>query len=146
MKKGIISLTLLILLSVGAFIVYKKVYRPVDEIESLKVDVKIDEASLVNDFMKDPQDANLKYGERVIELIGKVHKIERTDSSLTFILDKGNEFIIAASIDKKSLEKAKAIKEQDDITLIGQYNGFLEPDKTFMMPGTIQLSRCYFPN
>lgn len=146
MKKVWIILIALILLAGAAFLVYKKMYRPVEAIESLKVDVKIDESALVGEFTKDPQDANLKYGERVIELIGNVHKIEQTDSSFTIILDRGEEYLIAASVDKNSIEKAKLVKEKGDITLIGQYNGYLEPDKTFMMPGTIQLSRCYFPD
>lgn len=127
-----------------AFVVYKVMYRPVKEIESFKVNLSIDGGALVDEFIKDPQNANEKYLEKVLEVSGIVHKIEVSDSSLTILFDDGKDYIISMSVNEKNTEKAKQLKVGDLTALIGQYNGYIEGDKSFMVPGTIQLSRCYF--
>lgn len=119
-------------------------YRPVKEIESFKVNLSIDGGALVDEFIKDPQNANEKYLEKVLEVSGIVHKIEVSDSSLTILFDDGKDYIISMSVNEKNTEKAKQLKVGDLTALIGQYNGYIEGDKSFMVPGTIQLSRCYF--
>lgn len=145
MSKGLkIVVAILIIGIIGAGVVYKMLYTPVKTIESYKVDISIDEGAMVDEFTNDAQNAHEKYVERVIEVNGIVHKIEKTDSSLTIIFDNGKDYIISLQVNERNIEKGSKLKIGDLTALVGQYNGYLEGDKTFMLPGTIQLSRCYF--
>ena len=71
---------------VSAFIIYKIMYRPVKSIESYAVNLSIDAGAMIDEFIKDPQNGNEKYLEKVIEVSGVVHKIEKSDSSITILL------------------------------------------------------------
>lgn len=145
MSKGLkIVVAILIIGIIGAGVVYKMLYTQVKTIESYKVDISIDEGAMVDEFTNDAQNAHEKYVERVIEVNGIVHKIEKTDSSLTIIFDNGKDYIISLQVNERNIEKGSKLKIGDLTALVGQYNGYLEGDKTFMLPGTIQLSRCYF--
>ena len=80
----------------------------------------------------------------MIEVSGVVHKIEKSDSSITILFDDGKDYIISLSVNENNTKKAEALKVGDLTALVGQYNGYIEGDKSFMLPGTIQISRCYF--
>ena len=134
----------LVLGLVSAFIIYKIMYRPVKSIESYAVNLSIDAGAMIDEFIKDPQNGNEKYLEKVIEVSGVVHKIEKSDSSITILFDDGKDYIISLSVNENNTKKAEALKVGDLTALVGQYNGYIEGDKSFMFPGTIQISRCYF--
>lgn len=67
---------------VSAFIIYKIMYRPVKSIESYAVNLSIDAGAMIDEFIKDPQNGNEKYLEKVIEVSGVVHKIEKATQVL----------------------------------------------------------------
>ena len=83
---------------VSAFIIYKIMYRPVKSIESYAVNLSIDAGAMIDEFIKDPQNGNEKYLEKVIEVSGVVHKIEKSDSSITILFDDGKDYIISLSV------------------------------------------------
>ncbi|MBK7140160.1 MAG: hypothetical protein IPH74_14580 [Bacteroidetes bacterium] len=95
---------------VSAFIIYKIMYRPVKSIESYAVNLSIDAGAMIDEFIKDPQNGNEKYLEKVIEVSGVVHKIEKSDSSITILFDDGKDYIISLSVNENNTKKAEALK------------------------------------
>jgi hypothetical protein len=117
-------------------------FEPTKDIAIQKTDAQLTEQILVNDFIKDHKNADSLYKNKIVELTGKVKKIETQDSVSTLVFDNGGNFIIIANCISSINNELKQLKEGTNITVKGIYSGFIINDDTFMIPAEIKLDKC----
>jgi hypothetical protein len=117
-------------------------FEPTKDIAIQKTDAQLTEQILVNDFIKDHKNADSLYKNKIVELTGKVKKIETQDSVSTLVFDNGGNFIIIANCISSVNNELKQLKEGTNITVKGIYSGFIINDDTFMIPAEIKLDKC----
>ena len=117
-------------------------FEPTKDIAIQKTDAQLTEQILFNDFIKDHKNADSLYKNKIVELTGKVKKIETQDSVSTLVFDNGGNFIIIANCISSVNNELKQLKEGTNITVKGIYSGFIINDDTFMIPAEIKLDKC----
>ena len=117
-------------------------FEPAKDIARQKTDMQLTEDSIVNDFIKDGKSADSLYKNKIVELSGKVKKIETQDSISTLIFDNGGNFIIIANCLSSTNQELKQLKEGTNITVKGIYSGYIINDEAFMIPAEIKIDKC----
>ena len=117
-------------------------FEPTKDIATQKTDLHLTEEILINDFIKSDKIADSLYKNKILELTGKVKKIEAQDSISTLIFDNGGNFIIIANCLSSIKTELKQLKVGSNITVKGIYSGFIINDDTFMIPAEIKLDKC----
>ena len=117
-------------------------FEPTKDIAIQKTDAQLTEQILVNDFIKDHKNADSLYKNKIVELTGKVKKIETQDSVSTLVFDNGGNFIIIANCLSSIKTELKQLKVGSNITVKGIYSGYIINDDTFMIPAEIKIDKC----
>jgi len=117
-------------------------FEPAKDIATQKTDVQSTEEILINDFIKDDKSADSLYKNKIVELTGKVKKIEAQDSISTLVFDNGGNFIIIANCLSSIKTELKQLKVGSNITVKGIYSGYIINDDTFMIPAEIKIDKC----
>lgn len=139
MKKYVIGVVILSVIIVGIFAV-KMYFTKTQDITTLKPDLMISATELINAFDKDPNSAHEKFVGKVLLIEGFVDQMEsygEMSSSINF--DLKSDYIITFQFDEilpQHYEKGTKLN------IKGQYNGYLEADDVFGMPGTILINQC----
>lgn len=123
----------------GAWSVYFKPHR---DIRTTAPDYILTQDGLVKEFTENDSLSNKKYSGKVLEITGHFHKMEGTDTSATLVMDNQGSWIISASFLADDIPSIKSLKAGDLVRIKGLYDGYLEEDIEFMIPGSIQLSKC----
>lgn len=121
------------------FFVYNKPHR---DIEAATPDYAITAESLLSDFDNSDTAANRKYNEKVIQFSGALSKVDPADTTVCLVFDLGGKNIISAQVLPKYKNEVSAISPGTSITLKGLYNGYIEGDEMFDLPGNILLNKC----
>jgi hypothetical protein len=98
-------------------------FEPTKDIATQKTDLQLTEEILINDFIKDDKIADSLYKNKIVELTGKVKKIEAQDSISTLVFDNGGNFIIIANCLSSIKTELKQLKVGSNITVKGIYSG-----------------------
>ena len=117
-------------------------FEPAKDIARQKTDMQLTEDSIVNDFIKDGKSADSLYKNKIVELTGKVKKIEAQDTISTLVFDNGGNFIIIANCLSSIKTELKQLKVGSNITVKGIYSGYIINDDTFMIPAEIKIDKC----
>ena len=117
-------------------------FEPTKDIATQKTDLHLTEEILINDFIKSDEIADSLYKNKIVELTGKVKKIEAQDTISTLVFDNGGNFIIIANCLSSIKTELKQLKVGSNITVKGIYSGFIINDDTFMIPAEIKLDKC----
>lgn len=134
--KIVIPLAILIVAVYAA----KIYFTPSKDVTSLKPDIKISAEELIKAFDTDAKAANDKYLGKVLLIEGTVDVMENygdESSSIKFDLKTG--YFIAFQFDEKLTEYYDA---GSPLKIKGQYNGYIEGDEIFEMPGSILINQC----
>lgn len=120
MKKIIITLVLLSL--IGTLTGIYLFNKPLESVSSMKSDYTIKASDLLSAFEDDESLANSKYLDKILEVGGRVNKVEHTDGKTTIYLDADNpmSFIIF-----QLEEKISTIQAGEVVTLKGVCTGYL---------------------
>lgn len=122
MKK--ILLGLLALAILGGAYGYYEYNRGVESLEDKKADLSISGAELLKAFESNETEANKNYLDKVIELKGKVVKIEKSTEKNSLYLETGNE-MSAVICEMENSQKIDNIKEGSIVSIKGKCTGFL---------------------
>jgi hypothetical protein len=128
MKKSIkwILAAVIIAGAIGAFTAYKMWNKPhadAAEMPGLPVTAQV----LVQAFENNEADANAAYLSKVLEVSGTVSSV-KTEGSLTFVSLTFPEAMmggVQVTVDPRSADEAKTLKEGDEVTFKGFCNGYL---------------------
>jgi anionic cell wall polymer biosynthesis LytR-Cps2A-Psr (LCP) family protein len=133
-RKTKIILAVLVLLIAASIYGYKEFNRKKADTADLKTQFSIPSTELLKSFETDENKANVLYLDKIIEVSGKVSKIERTDSSISIMLNDGSSM---ASIMCQMDEPYKSVKIGELVTIKGICTGFLMD---------VILNRCVIKN
>jgi hypothetical protein len=91
---------------------------------SVKTDFSVSSDALIKEFMASDTTANNKYREKMLEVSGMVNSIDiAADSTSTIKFADSTGSYAIFSVEKAELEKAKAVKAGDSITVKGICSG-----------------------
>lgn len=110
----------------GAYIAYKMWNKPHADATDLP-GIKVSASELVSAFENDEAAANAKYLSKVVEVSGSVSEVNDQDSILYVNLTYPEAMMggVQLTVDTRSKEAAKKLKEGDNATFKGFCNGFL---------------------
>ena len=122
----------MVIIIVGGVSVYLYAYKPHPNYEKLKAEYTLTSKSIYDDFKSNSKATALKYNGKVIELNGKVSKIEDADTLMTVVFafsqglfgDEG----IRCTMLPDSKETFKLLKQGDNVDIKGLCQGFNETD------------------
>ena len=137
--KKIFLIVVVIVLTAGAYGLYTY-FKPAADIAKAKSELTISADELINTFSTGAPAADQTYTGKVISVKGTVHTMENP-VSITF--STGKDYIISFQFNDSL---TTSYPPGTSLTIKGQYNGFLEPDTMFEMPGNIQISQCSIEN
>ena len=120
MKKIVIAIGVLALF--GAGVGYYMFNKPLESTKSMTAHYSLSAEDLLMAFEEDESAANTKYLDKVLEIKGKVEKIDRKEGSTTVYLDANNPM---SNIIFKLEEPNSKIKEGDDVIMKGICTGYL---------------------
>jgi hypothetical protein len=110
----------------GAYVAYKMWNKPHADAAEME-GIKVSAAELVGAYETDEAAANSKYLSKVVEVNGTVSEVNIQDS-LTFVNLTYPEAMmggVQVTVDQRSVEDAKKLKEGDNATFKGFCNGYL---------------------
>ncbi len=120
MKKLLIILFLFIVS--GAIVGIYLFNKPVESIERMQSDYTINASELLVEFEDDESKANSKYLDKVIEVNGKVDKVENNEDKTTIYLNAGNPM---SNIIFQLETPSSAIQTGEVLTFKGICTGYL---------------------
>jgi hypothetical protein len=133
-SKTIFLLLLTLLLSAAFYIwffIWNKPQANVAKIEGIKIEA----ATLFNEYISNEKAANQKYLEKILEVTGVVTSITKNAEGLAVILLKADDPMFGINCTMEG--KANNIKEGEQVTLKGICTGYLTD---------VVLIRCYQVN
>lgn len=141
MKKGLKIALIIVGVGIlsGLGTVYYIFNKPARNVEGEKPSFTMEAKALFDEYNTDEEAGNLKFGDKVIQVKGKIVEMTNENAAVSFVLNDGMEGVNCALdsmeiVDKKA-EIAK-IKVGDEISLKGKCDGF------DMIMGVV-LTRCY---
>lgn len=126
MKIKKISIGLLILGTIGVFIVYKMYHKPHVNVAKGTADITISATKIFEDFSSDEPVANSKYLEKIIEVTGLITdmKIDKEKGIIT--LQTADDFgSVQCHLSKVATKNMSMLKLGQMITAKGICTGFL---------------------
>jgi hypothetical protein len=110
----------------GAYVAYRMWNKPHADATDLP-GIKVNASELVGAFETDETAANAKYLSKVVEVSGTVSEVNDQDSILFVNLTYPEAMMggVQITVDSRSMESAKNLKEGDNATFKGFCNGYL---------------------
>ena len=120
MKKLLIALIILVIIAAGfGYYMYNK---PLSSTSSMSTEFTMQAGELLEEFENDEEKANASYLDKVIEITGKIQKVESKNGTTSIYLDSDNPL---SSVIFQLEEPNSTILEGQLITLKGICTGYL---------------------
>lgn len=142
--KKILLFGLIVVALVGAylwFFVYNKEHKNIEE-EKADYSLKIEE--IVNEFEAQYDSAIVKYNGKVIEISGKMDRIEPNDSISSIVFKVGNNYEVYCEVYPRYNKDALQLKPNTSTTVKGFFSGAEKPDEMLEIEGVLRLKKCSF--
>ena len=115
---------------VGSFITYRmftKTHTPVAE-QSIKYETTA--SGLFNEFIEDEKAANIKYGDAVISVTGRIYEVDLSNDLEPQVVLETDDIsgYIRCGFEPVSLEDVKKLKEGEDVKFKGECKGLIAAD------------------
>ncbi len=129
MRKGFKIFLIIVVVGIvlGGATVYYVFNKPHRDIEGATPSFIVTAENLYNDFNSDENAANLKYGDKIIQVSGNIVEITGENYNLTIALNKAMQEVSCA-LDSLTIDRHKdyisSLKVGDNITLKGKCDGF----------------------
>lgn len=140
-----ILLFALIIIGLGAayvwFFVYNKSHKNIEEAKA-KYSLNIEE--VVNEFEVQYDSAINKYNGQVVELKGKVTRIEPNDSISSILFKVGDNYEVYCEVYPRYNVEALKLKPDALVTVKGFFSGAEQPDEMLELEGVLRLKKCSF--
>jgi hypothetical protein len=126
LRKAIMVFLLLIIIGAtyGWYQYNRKAPSTADRVAAATVSA----VQMADEFEKDENKANTAYRDKVLEIRGKLAKVQKDSASVSVQLLTNGMGLVNCELEKDQAEKANALKENDEITVKGVCNGYLLPD------------------
>ncbi len=141
MKKVLFGTGSLLFIALVSYVWFFQYNKPHLDVSGKKADFKVSAAQLIDEFEKNPTEADKKYQ-------GKILEIQADNIEITEIKEKGETGYIAnVSLPEKSytlsirLAKKNEVSPTKNVILKGIYSGYIEAELDMEIPGSIQLMR-----
>lgn len=148
MKKNFKTIALIVIVlaivagTYGWFFVYNKPHK---NIEGAKTDFKFTAEAFVKEFENNNVDsAEKKYLDKVIEVSGKVERVEARDSISNVIFKVGDLYELYFETYPEHNAEAKALKPGQQITIKAIFADAEAPDAELELNGALKLRKCSF--
>lgn len=129
MNKTIKNLMILALIGlvIGVGVVYYVFNKPHRDIAGETPSFKIEASTLFSEYSNNEEECNLKYGDKVIQVTGKIVEITKESNDISFVLNDQMEGV-NCSLDSITIINNHDIINKynidDNITLKGKCDGF----------------------
>ena len=118
-----VLVVILLLIIIGFGIIWYLFSKKFENTTTVKTDVTIQSASLLQEFRSDLPAANNKYSERIISVQGRISELEKADTTFNIkMTDTTGAYLIFALQSDKRTEAAK-VNEGDSISIKGSCSG-----------------------
>jgi hypothetical protein len=128
MKKSlkIAAIIAIVALLSGSYVAYRMWNKPHADATDLP-GIKVNASELVGAFEANEDSANAKYLSKVVEVSGTVAEVNDQDSILYINLTYPEAMMggVQITVDSRSMETARNLKEGDNVTFKGFCNGYL---------------------
>mgnify|MGYP001138402094 CR=1 FL=1 len=99
MKKNIITGVLLIILIILGIALYMY-NKPHKDIAAAQIDYQLSLSVLFDEFSNNPEDASIKYSEKVIAIEGKMKNLEKNENAIQlFVVDDNGRLAICEMLE-----------------------------------------------
>ena len=139
-KSIFIVLTLILLLSISYDVYFY--FKPMNDIEKQKTDFLVSENQFINDFNVSPENAHVRYKDKIIEISGHLKKTEIQEGANNVIFDQAGASIIVASFKITERKNVLKLVPGNLLRLKGIYKGFIKGDDLFGTPTEIKIDQC----
>jgi hypothetical protein len=144
----------LLILAVGAFFVYRYVYKDIANVKTEKADFTVSSVDLLKEATTSDTTARKKYIDKVVEVSGPIREIIYNDSASVLNLgDTINPSVIICMVDKRNNDNAKKLKKGDTVRVKGRLTAIqnLDEDPAFEGMGislgtNIEMKDCNIEN
>jgi len=122
LRKIIIGLGVVaVMLMVVTYFIYNKPHRSVD-----KADTSVDAVALVAAFVKNEEEANKNYLDKVVEVKGKVKEVTKKENAYVILLgDDASMSSVNCTLDHGQDALASRLKPGDETVIRGHCTGYL---------------------
>ncbi len=144
MKKSIKIILIIVVVGLvsGLSTVYYVFNKPHRNVEGEAPAYIMDAAALYNEYSKNETTANEKFGDKIIQVSGKIVELSKNGYEISIVLNDEMEGV-NCMLDSMTIDRNKSfidnLKTGDDITLKGKCDGF------DMIMGVV-LTRCFIIN
>jgi hypothetical protein len=141
-KKGIIWMSVLLVVAIGGLYVYKEYTRRNKDLTDVKPDLQVKADQLINEYESDDSVANKKYLGKILEVTGKVRELKKDDDGYYMVIlgDTSELSSVRCLIDTIHQEDAARLRLHTSTTVRGACTGF---NKDEMGLGSdVILNRC----
>jgi len=131
-----------VLIAIGVFYAYREFNRTAADLEDEKPVVKTSALKILEEFSKDEHAANQQYLGKVLQLNGKILKIDTDHKGFVTIVlgDESLSSSVRCSLDSTYTKKVAALSTSSPVTIKGICTGY-SPDELGLGADLI-LNRC----
>lgn len=124
MKK--ILLFLLLAVGIGGVAGYYLYNKPPENYKNAKADFQVSPSELVKAFTNNEQEANTKYGGKLIGTKGSIVSIDKaSDGSINILLDSGDPMsTVMCQLDPNVDQNSAGLQVGQSISILGECTGF----------------------
>ena len=125
-RRIILSISVLILLVIGVWIIESMYNKPHISVSNSKPKITILSQALLQDFESNESQANSKYLEEIIQVTGKISELDITRDQSVIALSADNAMGgVLCHLSSEQSEKTNSLKVGQYITLKGICTGYL---------------------
>ena len=140
--KKIILFSILAIVVIGVSIGLYLYFKGPPDIKNTSPDYKLEAIALYQSFITDSAQANKKYDDKVLEVMGVVTQVSQNQSKLNIVFLKTNTE--GGNVNCTFEGPPGSIKEGSQATIKGLCSGIGQGDTDLGLAGDVYLTRCYF--
>ena len=127
MKKKRLLIIAAIVAAIAAYFVWDQMLRTAPSMKRLDAEYRVNAVELHTEFTDSEEAANVKYQNKIIEVVGEVEAVEATEGRLPVIKLKADGFgVVECTLESQiTSEELDKIKLNSTLVLRGECQGFL---------------------
>lgn len=137
MKRMIIWVILIVVVTGGA-VAYYMYNEETADIVNKKPDLTVDAGSMISEFQKDTTAASKKYMDKIVNLTGRLKKIDTTGTLIFGTEDDPSEVVVG--LDRRHMKDYVGLSVGSTVTVQGRCSGYTsaggDPDDMLASLGT----------
>ena len=138
--KKVILIVIILAIAIGGWYAYSEYNRTNVDLQDKKAEFTLNATELISSFEKDSATANKQYVDKIIEVSGRVKKIDAEGNPVVISLgQEGVMSTVQCSMDSTHANDYKIVKKGTMVTIKGMLNGAISDE---MFGTDVKLNRC----